>query len=151
MSNKESRLQAAIDAIASTSLSIREAAERYDIPKSTLYDHVSGKKRCGVGRPTVFTVDEEKAIVRSCQVLAEAGFSLNRFIVGNVIHNYISSRGLKTPFKDGVPGKKWWKGFLSRWPALVERTPQHFPVQRALAATSDVIDKFFENLKVIYA
>ena len=67
-------IEAAKKAIQSDGLSFRKAAERYDLPKSTLYDQVTGSKRCGTGRPTVLTNDEEKSIVRVCQELAESGF-----------------------------------------------------------------------------
>ena len=30
-----------------------------------------------------------------------------------------------------VPGRLWWEGFLSRWPTLVQRKPQHLLAQCA--------------------
>lgn len=134
-------------AIASEGLSLRKAAERYGLPKSTLYDQVCGRK-CGAGRPTVLTYEEEKSVARSCQELARLGFGLDRFLVGKVIRNYLINQGRETPFKDGVPGQKWWTGFLRRWPSMSERKPQHFPTNRANASTPEVMDQFFTNLKV---
>ena len=82
--NRQERLGAAIDALENKELSLREAAERYDIPKSTLHDHVSGgHTRCGAGRPPVLNALEEKSIVRSCQELAQLGFGVDRSLVGS--------------------------------------------------------------------
>lgn len=37
------------------------------------------------------------------------------------------------PF-NGQPGYKWWKGFLQRFPELVDRKAEHLPKHRAIAA-----------------
>ena len=108
------RIKAATKAIHTEGLSIRRAAERYGLPSSTVFDHVGGGRRCGAGRPTVLTHEEEKVIVRTCQELAQFGFGLDRFIVGKVIRDYLLANGRESPFKDGVPGQKWWTGFFSK-------------------------------------
>ena len=49
---KLERMKTALEAIRS----IRVAAEKFQIPKSTLHDHISRKSdRNGAGRPTVLT------------------------------------------------------------------------------------------------
>lgn len=143
--NRLDSIQAARKAMESEGLSLRKAAERYGLPKSTLYDQVVGGRRCGAGRPTVLTNEEEKSVVRTCQELAQLGFGLNRFLVGKVIRDYLLDQGRESPFKDGVPGQKWWAGFFCRWPSLSERKPQHFPTNRANAS---VMNQYFANLKV---
>ena len=79
-----------------------------------------------------------------------AGFGVDRIIVGRVVRDYLKSQAKENPFKDGVPGKKWWRGFLNRWPSLSERKPQHFPTSRAEASTPEVMDIYFHNLQVHY-
>ena len=141
-------MQAAKNAV-EQGLSIRRAAERYDLPKSTLCDHMHGKmSRTRAGRPTILMELEEKTIVRSCQELAKMGFGLDRFTVGVVVQKYLAAQGRESPFKDGVPGSKWRTGLLRRWPSLSERKPQHFPSNRAQASTPETIDFFFQNLQV---
>ena len=151
MAGKEraANIQAAKQAIASEKLSLRQAGERYDVPKSTLHRHVqTDSGRCGAGRPTVLTEEEEKTIVRSCQELARIGFGLDRILVARVVRDYLKAKERDNPFKDGVPGQKWWTNFFRRWPSLVQRKPQHFPRNRAEASTPTVMDHYFENLKV---
>lgn len=146
--NKVDSIEAARKAMKCEGLSFRKAAERYGLPKSTLYDQLAVGRRCNAGRPTVLTEEEEKSVVRSCQELAQLGFGLDRFLVGRVVRDYLLSQERETPFKDGLPGQKWWTGFLRRWPSLAERKPQHFPTSRAEASTPAVMDQYFINLKV---
>lgn len=149
MACREDRIQAAKAVVDAGEISMRRAAMRYDIPKSTLHDHISGHKtKCRAGRPTILSELEEKVIVRSCQELAQLRFGVDRHTVGAVVHNYLSTQGRETPFKDGTPGIKWWRGFLRRWPSLSERKPQHFPSNRAEASTPEAMDSFFQHLIV---
>ena len=142
-------MEAATVAVKAKELSLRVAGWRFDLAKSTVHIHATGKSRkVGAGRPTILTEEEEKSIVRSYQELAQCGFGVDCIIVGRVIRDYLRSQKRDTPFKAGVPGKKWWQGFLRRRPSLSEQKPQHFPSNRALASTPEVMNKYFDNLKV---
>ena len=68
-------------------LSLRAAAATYEIPRSTLSDHLHGvsSKRYG-GGSTLLTSEEEWEIVVTCQVLAEMGFPLTKDYVEVVVH-----------------------------------------------------------------
>ena len=148
---RQQRVAAAQEAVKTNQLSLRVAGERYGLPKSTVHRHVLNEDmKVGAGRPTVLSEKEERGIVRSCQLLAQSGFGVDRIIVGRVVRDYLKSQGRENPFKDGVPGKKWWRGFLNRWPSLSERKPQHFPTSRAEASTPEVMDIYFHNLQVHY-
>ena len=148
---RRERVAAAQKAIKTNQLSLRVAGERYGLPKSTVHRHVSNEDiKVGAGRPTVLSEGEERTIVRSCQLLAQSGFGIDRIIVGRVVRDYLKSQERENPFKDGVPGKKWWRGFLTRWPSLSERKPQHFPTSRAEVSTPEVMDNYFHNLQVHY-
>lgn len=147
--------------------SVRSAAKQFGLPYSTLQDHCSGKycntvafhvhKRAlihtgksetiGAGRPTILTPAEEKEIVVTCQVLQELGYGLSREMVGEVISSFIADQKRQSPFKDGVPGKDWWRGFLKRWPSLSERKPQHLSKRRADAANPEVLESWFASVQ----
>ena len=75
----DTHLHEALGKIRAGELSLRATAVTYKIPKGTLSDHVRGtsSKHYG-GGPTVLTVDEEREIVITCQVLAEMGFPLTK-------------------------------------------------------------------------
>ena len=67
-------MELALRDVATGVLPVRKAALIYGIPKSTLYDHVSGKVRpgAGVGLPKYLT-DEEDELVRWLEGCAEVG------------------------------------------------------------------------------
>lgn len=141
------RLETAVEAVKSNELSYRQAAEKYGCTKSSLFNHVHGVAMSEtVGRRTVLTKEEEKDVVRCCEVLGRFGVCANRDVVGKVIKDYLAALDRPNPFRLGCPGKKWWSNFLKRWPELSERKPEHLTVQRAKAATPSVIAAFISSL-----
>ena len=66
----------------------------------------------------VLNAQEEKEIVRCCQVLGEIGVCADRNVVGTVVRDYLQALGRSSPFEDGVPGRRWWQKFFKRWPEL---------------------------------
>ena len=142
----DAQLVAAMKAAQSKELSVRSAAAKYGIPKSTLQDHVQGisTKRYG-GPPTVLTADEEKEVVRSCLAMQQFGFPLTRDFVKVALRDFLKARGRSNQFTDGVPGRSWWGGFFRRHPELVERKPEHLPRERAQAAKPEVREHYKTN------
>ena len=137
----------AVEAVKSSALSYRQAASKYNCSRSSIYDHVHGmSKSSNMGRPNALTKEEEKDIVRCCEVLGRLGVCANRETVGKVIKDYLAALSRPNPFWCGVPGQKWWREFLKRWPELSERKPEHLTVQRAKAASPSVINNFFSSL-----
>lgn len=140
-------IETALAEIKSTKGSVRSVAKKYNIPYTTLLDHVKGKyEHVGAGRPTTLTYDEEKEIVYCCQVLQEMGFGMTKDMVCAIVMDYLQSNNRKHSFND-TPGWDWWKGFRKRWPKLVERQPQHLPKQRAACGNRKAVQKWFEMVK----
>ena len=145
-------LKAALQRVSSKEMSLRQAAIRYGIPRSTLSDHKTGKStmRYG-GAPTVLSHAEESEIVISCQVLAEMGFPLDKAYVSAVVSDYLKQQGKHSPFGElGIPGRKWWNGFLSRHPQLAQRKPQHLSRKRAEVNDPAVLDEWFEKVRCLF-
>ena len=145
-------LLAAIRAVKERNIKILVAARKYNIPPSTLYDHVKGSVgKIGAGAPTALAKSEEKEIVVTLQVLQEIGFGLTRELVGVVIRDYLHDQPCPNRFRDGLPGKDWWQLFPKHWKSqLSERKPQHLPTHRALSATPEVMDAWFERVKQLF-
>ena len=144
--------QAIADVQGGQARSMRAAALKYGIPKSTLHDHLSGKsKKVCAGGPTVFTPSEEQDIVLSCVTLADMGYGVTKDVVDAVIYDYLRETKKPNPFTGGVPGHDWWRRFLGRWPCLSKRKPQHLSKKRAQAGNSEVINAWFDNLDKIFA
>ena len=135
------QLKAAMKAVEGGELTVRGAAARFGIPKSTLHDHVRGTHpRVHSGAPTVLTTEEEKEIERACVALQDMGFPLTKEFVSIVIRDFLKERGRNVQFKGGIPGYDWWLGFFRRHPKLVQRKPEHLPKCRAAAAQPEVRD-----------
>lgn len=147
------QLEEAVAKVREKTLSVRAAAATYGIPRSTLSEHIRGvrSKRYG-GGSTVLSKEEEREIVLTCQVLAEMGFPLSKDYVEVVVRDYLRGQeGRGRSFGvSGIPGRSWWEGFLSRWPTLVQRKPQHLPKQRAQCATEEVVSSFFTRVKNLF-
>ena len=148
MSKKEN-LKAALKEVEkkAADVSVRSIAKKYGVPSSTLHHHLLKKDtQIGAGRPTILTPEEEREIVYSCQVLQEMGFGLTRDVVGAIVIDYLSTIGRGNPF-NGKPGPRWWRGFQTQFPQLVNRKPQHLPKHRAIAGNQATIQGFFAKVK----
>ena len=129
------------------------ASKRFDIPLTTLGDHVKrGVTRIGAGAPTVLTKEEEREVVATTQVLQQMGFGLTKELVGIVIKDYLDNQPFRpNPFKDGLPGRDWWTRFLKRWESqLSVHKPQHLPTHRAASANEEVLSSWFERVLDVF-
>lgn len=127
------------------SVSVRSVAKKFGVPATTLQRHVHTQSHIGAGRPTVLTPAEEREIVYSCQVLQEMGFGMTRDMVGSIVVDYLSTVGRENPF-NGPPRYKWWKGFLQRFPELVDRKAEHLPKHRAIAGNEATVQAFLAKV-----
>ena len=107
----ESRIVLAIEAIRTTPrLTVRHAAEQFDIPRSTLSDRIAGKASKAdkvSGKPTL-TLAEEEAIVGYELDLDSRGFSPRRADVEDMANYLLKKRGPQRV------GKYWTTRFVIR-------------------------------------
>ena len=68
-------------------------------------------------------------------------------MVGNVVMEYLHDKKRQNPFSNNKPGKDWWLGFMKWWPTLVERRPQHLPINRATALTENAVDAWLLRVR----
>ena len=99
-------LDIAVQRIKEEGLSYRKAAAQYGIPRSTLYDHVTGKavssKR---GPPTVLTTAEEQMLVDWALHMADIGYGHTREQLCATVKEILDKDGRENPFTDNYPGK----------------------------------------------
>ena len=120
--------------------SIREAAQRYDIPKSTLARYVSGASTLSKtsGPATVLTAEEEAELVKWALKMADIGYGQTRQQICEKVRHIMQSTGRKNPFKDDTPGKDWWYGILQRHPEV----SMCIQMCRASACTPEALDRW---------
>ena len=120
------------------------ASKSFGIPRKTLSDHVAGHSSLDecAARARNIPATIENAVVDKVIAAARAGFPLAKRQFLLKVGALMKSLGLKTQFKDGVPGKDYWQRIKKRHPDLVIRTPQNCASNR-----DAVINKYFDDLE----
>ena len=143
----EEEMKAAIDEVQSGKMTQYRAAKLYKIPRQTLNDRLTNKVKSGnVGRPIRLSVAEEKEIVEACIIFSEWGYGIGKKEVISIVADYCKSKKKPSIFPNGVPGRRWWSGFLKRNPQIAMRKPQSLQIARAKAGSPDVIDHWFFSI-----
>jgi hypothetical protein len=111
-------LQEAISAVRRGAMTLRQAGRHYNIPPSSLSDHMTGRiTKRKYGPQGVLSVEEEASIVNWVrQTLADGwpvGIKQLKMKVAEV------TKGRSTPFTKGIPGSSWLRLFKNRHPDLM--------------------------------
>lgn len=139
----------AIHAIESKSLSIRKAAEKYNINYSAVYRHLKGS---GSGRPQggqpALNANEESFIVHRIKICADWGYPLDALTLRMLVKQYLDEIGKNVKkFKNNIPGRDWAYSFLRRHKKEIsERFCQNIKRSRA-SVSRNVITEYFEHLE----
>jgi hypothetical protein len=138
-------VQLAVNATKEDGLSLRQASELFNVPKSTIKDHLDDDHSSNMGRPTVLSAEEEVQLLEKIQVLADWGFPLTGQDVCHFVKSYLDKKGVRSSrFKDNLPTSKWITCFLKRHPEFCLRKVN--PIKRTRAAVSrEDISDFFIN------
>ena len=140
----EEGMEQAIKSITLRGMSVREAAEQYNIPKSTIYDRLSGKvlPNMSCGAPKYLTDNEERELATFLIGCSKIGYGKTRSEVLLLVERLLQSRGITRTVSNG-----WWERFRIRHPDITLRTPSSLCKARALATNHEVIDQYFDILE----
>jgi hypothetical protein len=128
---------------------IRQVARLFDIPTSSLSDHVNGRTLTRKRGPTsVMTPEEESQLVQYAMKMADLGYPLNLGQLKIKVAEMTQDR--PTPFIDGVPGGSWVKWFRRRHPDLILRSSQGLEIARAKGLCPVNVATFSDNLRELY-
>lgn len=141
-------MERAFNAVKNKGMTVRAAAERYNVPKSTLGDKCRGTHKQGHGRPPVLTQIEETHLANNILLLsAEWGFPFSHTDLKHFVKSYLDRKGRGTRFVDNLPTHKFVVGFLKRNPQLTLRRASL--IKRARAAVSEpTVTEFIANFEV---
>ena len=139
----------AMDEVKDGKISLRQAAIKYDIPKSTLSDYLTDKVEVGSrpGPPPVLTRDEEKALADWAVEMSRIGYGQTRRQICEIVMKLIEKDHRPSPFKDNRPGKDWWYSFLKRNEGLSLRTASSLELPRASACTNEALLKWYTEFE----
>lgn len=140
-------LKNAVGDVKAKKLTIRRAAEKYGIPKSTISDKLKNLHSLNPGRPPVFNIKEEEFLVKGIIKAAEWGFPFTTRDILQLVKIYLDNKGIREKrFVDNLPGRDWFKSFMARHKQLSVRLSEN--VKRARAEVDHrVINEYFDELQ----
>jgi len=141
----EAEVQEAV-AMVKSGVSVREAGQATNVPKSTIMDRISGAHGSKRGRPTELTEEEEEYIKEMVLLLGDWGFPFTRLDLRLFVKSYLDKKGMVSRFKNNFPTKRFVDTFVNRHPELRMRNTN--PIKRARAAVSrEKVMMFYNNYK----
>lgn len=136
----EQQMVLAVAEIKNNNISVRDAAKKFNVPKTTLNNKARGlfSLTRKMGPKTFLEPSIENKIVKCLFTLAEAGFPLTKA--------QQESQQENNPFKNGRPGDTWFKLFCARHPALATRVAQNISKSRA-QVTEENLREWFGRIR----
>ena len=144
-------MQDAMNDVQQEGTSVSAAARKFNIPRKTLDDRIKGRVRHGSrpGPSTALTAEDEDALATYLLYMAERGFPLTSNMAMAFAWAIARRSGTQNRFDSELgPGKHWWRSFRTRHPQLTLRTADNLERSRANALNKQVVDNYFETLKV---
>ena len=131
-------------AVQEEGMTVSGASKQFSVPRKTLDDRIKGRVKhgCKPGPSTALTAEKESALTAYLLHMAEHGFPLTSNMAMEFAWAVSLCSGTQDRFNaDSGPGKHWWRSIRSRHPNNLERS-------RANTLTRDVVDSYFDCLKV---
>ncbi|KMQ88629.1 tigger transposable element-derived protein 6-like protein [Lasius niger] len=159
-------LAAAADKVMSGLMSLRKAANAFNINFMTLHRHVNKLKaakegnidpvrvQVGYAKPRkLFNQDQEKELADYVLNCSKIFFALNTIEARHLAYDYAKKNDLVVPQNwDEVKkaSKDWLLSFMKRNPMLSIRTPEPTSLSRMTSFNRHNISEFFNNLGELY-
>lgn len=143
----DANLQTALENVVEGRLSLREAEERYGVPRATLSRKYRGVQVLSPGRQKVLKEYEENAIVSAIERAANWGYPFTHMDIRIMVKSYLDRKGLRERrFKENLPGNDWLQLFLKRHHELTVRLAQNMKRSRS-EITAVEMNAYFDNLE----
>ena len=128
-------------------MSICRASRQYAIPKVTLIKKLVENQNTieKSGPPTVLSAEEEAMIVTWIMEKARIGYPMHPNLVKLAIQSVLKKSPRPNPFKNNLPGDKWFKLFLKRHPEISLKHHEVLYKSRE-AVTEKAIREWFDGL-----
>lgn len=146
MDYSAAKMDEALSELRSHTLTQRQAAIKYNIPRSTLKNKLKGAHPGDAGGPTVFSKEDEATFKSYIVTASEYGFPVDSFDLRCIVKGYADRKGITIrQFKKNMPGKEWITSFLKRHQDLTIRFASNIKRKRAEVGPT-VIEEYFQNL-----
>ncbi|XP_063244589.1 uncharacterized protein LOC134544837 [Bacillus rossius redtenbacheri] len=129
-------------------ISQREASKLYNIPRNTLRNKLLGQHNKKVGRPTIFSKEEELFFIQHILYLSDEGIPISLFDVRCVVKCYLDTQNRKVQqFKGNMPGWDWSQSFLERHKAALKQRLETNISRRRAQVNEETLNEFFNNFE----
>ena len=125
-------------------MSVRKAAEEFNVPRVTLMDRLHNRTTEKLGRPCELTEEEENLLAERVKLMGDWGFPLTMIDVRKLVQDYLNSTGKKSRWLDNYPGEDWAYGFVKRRKDLSNRMSNLIKRSRA-ALSREQVKEFVDN------
>ncbi len=134
----------AVEACRNGSCSLRKASDLYGVPKTTLYDHVSGRVRpdAASGPERYLSVKEEEELCNFLIGCSQIGYPRTRPQVLAIVQAYTVKKNIMKSVSNG-----WWQRFRQRHPNITLRSGIPLSLPRAMAMDRSSLDRYFSILE----
>jgi hypothetical protein len=142
----DAAMSAAISDVKQNKMSIRKAAEKYKVPKSSLSDRVTGKIAEGArwGRQPIFNQEDETEMVDVAIKRADMGIGFSKPNFLRFAGAVAKTKGIV--LKSGIPSDMWWRGMKHRHHKFSLRTPEPTSTVRHNAMSREHLQRYFNAL-----
>ncbi len=134
----------AMRAVDKEGMSVRRAAEMFDVPKSSLHDRITGKIQHGTraGRAPYLTRKEEDELVIFLLKCADMGYPHTIAQILGLVQQTLEYKGIKETVTHG-----WWQRFCQRHTEISLRTAMPLSMARARATDHNCTEKYYDLLE----
>lgn len=145
-------MKIAVREIKEKKISFRQAEEKYNIPRATLFDQirkheddVTDPKR---GKKPVFNESQEEDLVQFILKSCKNYYGITIPTLRKIAFDFATANGLRHNFNQetGMAGMDWYYSFMSRHPSISLRRPEATSLSRISAFNEEETDIFFNNL-----
>lgn len=147
----EEDLVNAVNDVLNQNKTYRQAQQHYNVPIAVIFNRIKGRKNpmttLSAGRRPALPSDVEATIANCLIARARMGWPSDEKELCALVGEYVISKGIKTPFKDNLPGHDWYLGFMKRHSNLSFKKPEHLQKIRKDARDPFVVYDFYKKLQ----
>ena len=137
--------------------SVRKAAEMYKVPPMTLHDAIKRSRPSAEFvepklEKKVFSTEIENDLTKYLKTSAVMFYGLTPTQIRQLVYKYAIANEIKHPIswdENGMAGKDWFTGFMSRNDTLSIRKPESTSLARISAFNRHTVNGFFDNLEQV--
>ncbi len=124
--------------------SLRKASELYGVPKTTVYDHATGrvKHHATSGPERYLNIQEEEELCSFLIGASQIGYPRTRPKVLSIVQQHLDKKNSHKIVSNG-----WWQRFRQRHQNITLRTSAPLSLPRAMAIDRSSLDRYYSLLE----